>query len=429
MSKGSSTSPAAPSSAGASTAGPRRKRRRLPMKLLIPLIAAQATKPVIGGQAVVEGVMMRSPRSFAIAVRRPDGRIVVREEGWLSFAERLPFLKWPLLRGAAMLVESMYNGMSALNFSASQAMEGEAEEAANDSDAAKTSENVDATAAPKASEPSAAASAATTAEVAEEEGGGAALWFTLITGMLLAVGLFKFAPHFATLGLGMLLGTEGQTALPMSGIGFHLVDGGIKLSIFVGYIGLISLMPDVKRLFMYHGAEHMSVHTFEAEAPLDVDNTRERSTKHPRCGTSLILLVIATSVVMFALILPLFDPLFSRVSDSESIKALLGFAVKIPLLLPIAGVAYEAQRMAAKYPNNLLVKFFISPGMLMQRLTTRQPTDAELEVALSALRKAVWRERITREAEDGGNVIALPKRSEREIEVFDDFSAVAANVA
>lgn len=410
------------------------------MRMLLPLMAAQATKPVIGGQAVVEGVMMRSPRSFAIAVRRPDGRIVVREEGWLSFAERFPFLKWPLLRGATMLVESMYNGMSALNFSAAQAMAGEEEEA-------KKKELAAVVAAPVMADPMAGADAAKLTAVDDAAGtadangvqtevledasddgeanGGAALWVTMATGMLLALALFKFAPHFATWGLGELLGSGGKSALPMDSVWFHLVDGSIKLSIFVGYIGLISLMPDVKRLFMYHGAEHMSVHTFEAEAPLDVDNTRPQSTKHPRCGTSLILLVIATSVLVFAVALPWLP----TVSDNAFVQAMFGFAVKIPLLLPIAGVAYEAQRLAAKYPNNLLVKAFIAPGMLMQRLTTRQPTDGELEVALTALRKAVWRERVTREAEEGGNVVALPARSEREVQVFDDFSAVTANVA
>lgn len=423
------------------------------MRMLLPLVAAQAAKPVIGGQAVVEGVMMRSPRSFAIAVRRPDGRIVVREEGWLSFAERLPFLKWPLLRGATMLVESMYNGMSALNFSAAQAMAGEEEEAKKKELAAVVAAPVmaDPMTGPDAAKLSAVSSANDGAndatndtertsaehrdgvqtEVLEdtsddgEASGGAALWVTMATGMLLALALFKFAPHFATWGLGELLGSGGKSALPMDSVWFHLVDGSIKLSIFVGYIGLISLMPDVKRLFMYHGAEHMSVHTFEAEAPLDVDNTRPQSTKHPRCGTSLILLVIATSVLVFAVALPWLP----TVSENAFVQAMFGFAVKIPLLLPIAGVAYEAQRLAAKYPNNMLVKAFIAPGMLMQRLTTRQPTDGELEVALTALRKAVWRERVTREAEDGGNVVAMPARSEREVQVFDDFSAVTANVA
>jgi uncharacterized protein YqhQ len=353
------------------------------------LLASMAAKPVIGGQAVIEGVMMRSPHSLAVAVRRPDGTIVVREAGWLSFSERLPFLKWPLLRGATMLIESMANGITALNFSASQAMPEEEGEQATDGE--------------------------------EEPSGGAAIWMTLAVSLLFAMLIFKGVPHVATWGLGTLLGHDGQTALPMDGAAFHLVDGLLRLSVFVGYILAISMMPDVKRLFMYHGAEHMSVHSWEQGVSLDVENTRPQSTAHPRCGTSLILLVIAVSVFVFAAALP-FLP---QVSDNSFLQALFALGVKIPLLLPIAGIAYEAQRLAAKRPGNLLVRALIAPGMLMQRLTTRKPGDPELEVALTALRKTVWREEQAKQAE------AAPRDKDAAplIEVFSDFGEVERLVA
>ena len=347
---------------------------------LLAALLATAAKPVIGGQAVIEGVMMRSPKSFAVAVRRPDGGIVVREEAWLSFAERFPILRWPILRGANMLVESLYNGLLALSFSAATAFP--------DDEAAKTEHEK--------------------AEKAKKEG-GAALWVTLAISMGFAFALFKGVPHLTAWGLGEWLAEGGQSALPMTSPLFHLVDGAVKLGIFVGYIALISRMNDVKRLFMYHGAEHKSVHVWEADEPLDVEHARPKTTAHPRCGTSLLLLVIATSMFVFAAVLPFVPTVF----ENGFFQALFMLAVKLPLLLPIAGLAYEAQRLAAKNPGNALVRAVIAPGMLLQRMTTRQPGDAELEVALAALKKAVWREGHREKPQ-----------SQATVEVFADFAAV-----
>lgn len=379
--------------------------KKRPLRLLLTLAAAEAARPVIGGQAVIEGVMMRSPHSFAVAVRRPDGSIVVREEPWLSFSERFRVLKWPLFRGANMLIESMYNGLGALNFSAEQAMQE-----------------------PEGDGPAGIAKAAVLAPAEMACGTGAAApssgpskwatWLTMGMSLLFAIALFKGLPHMTAWGIGLLIG-NGVNALPIDSVGFHLVDGVVKLGVFVGYIAAISRLDDVKRLFMYHGAEHMSVHTFEAEAPLDVESTRPRSTAHPRCGTTLILLVLSVSIVVFVGVIP-FLP---KVSDSEVVQMLFALAVKVPLMLPIAGIAYELQRAAAKRPDSALVKLFIAPGMLMQRLTTRQPGDGELEVALAALRKAVWREA------EAKRDAALAVRGPARLEVFPDFAAVEAQTA
>jgi uncharacterized protein YqhQ len=350
-----------------------------------------AARPVIGGQAVIEGVMMRSPKSLAVAVRQPDGKIAVREEQWLSFAERFPFLRWPILRGANMLVESLYNGMLALNWSAATAYP-EDEKAKADSDK-----------------------------------GSQGLWLTLLVSLAFAFLIFKGVPHLSAWGLGQFLGSaalggDGESALPMTGAGFHLVDGLIKLAVFTGYITLISRMKEVKRLFMYHGAEHKSVHVWEADEALDVEHARPKTTAHPRCGTSLILLVIATSILVFAAVLP-FVP---KVFESDLAQAVFLLGLKMPLLLPIAGLGYEAQRLAAKNPGNLVVRALIAPGMLMQKLTTREPGDPELEVALAALRKTVWRERQLAEPAVGE---VVPLRGASTVEVFADFDAVARQVA
>lgn len=319
---------------------------------LVPAYLVNVTKPMIGGQAVIEGVMMRSPKSFVVAVRKPDQTIVVRERAWLSFSERFPFLKWPLLRGANMLIESMYNGISALQFSAEQAL-------------------------------------LETSEKKPSDKSQWALTGTLVSSLLLGIVLFKAVPHFAAFGLGVWFGHDGATALPLTSGWFHLVDGSVKMLLFVGYILAISRMKDVQRLFMYHGAEHKAVHSYEKSLDLDVAQTRPQPTAHPRCGTSLILLVLTVSIVVFALVIP-FLPV---VSDSALLQSLFSLAVKVPLMLPIAGVAYEIQRAAAKSPNNPLIRCLIAPGMMMQRLTTKEPTDDQLEVSLTALRKAVWREK------------------------------------
>lgn len=363
----------------------------------IRLALLLTAKPVIGGQAVIEGVMMRSPKSFAIAVRKKDGSIAVREEPWLSFSARLPFLKWPLLRGATMLVESLYNGLLALNFSAATAAEGDAVEEA----AAKAAEKI-----------------APIADHGKQKKESDGLWLALLVSMAFAFALFKGVPHVSAWGLGQVLGHDGESALPMTGPLFHVVDGVIKLSLFIGYLLLISRMDDVKRLFMYHGAEHKSVHAYEAAVPLDVNNAAQFSTAHPRCGTSLMLIVLATSVIVFAAVLPFVPEVF----ENGLANALFMLVVKIPLLLPIAGIAYELQRAAAKNPRNALVRALIAPGMALQRLTTREPGAPELEVALTALKKALWRER-----QPPAEVLALPRAST--IEVFPDFADVEQKVA
>lgn len=347
-------------------------------RLFLASTLVSVTKPVIGGQAVIEGVMMRSPKSFAVAVRTPDGGITVREEGWLSFAERFPILKLPILRGANMLVESMFNGMQALSFSAATAFP-------DDAGAQKEQQKLE----------------------EQKKSGSLAQALPVVVSLAFAFLLFKGVPHFSAWGLGQALGHDGQTALPMTGPVFHLVDGVIKLCLFIGYILLISRMNEVKRLFMYHGAEHKSVHVWEADEALDVEHARPKTTAHPRCGTSLLLLTMVVSFLFFAAVIPFVPVVF----ENSFAQAMFTLVIKLPMLLPIAGLAYEAQRLAAKYPKNPLVRALIAPGMLMQRLTTTEPGDAELEVALTALRKTVWREQHD-----------LGKAREAVVEVFPSFA-------
>lgn len=354
--------------------------KQIPRRLWTRLQLTFMALPTIGGQAVIEGVMMRSPKSFVVAVRKANGSIVVRERPWLSFSERFPFLKWPILRGANMLIESMYNGMNALQFSAEQAATESEAQSQKEKGVSKTS-----------------------------------LAFTLIFSLILGIAIFKGIPHFSAYAIGEYFAQNGQSALPVTSVGFQLIDGVIKMLIFVGYILIISRMADVKRLFMYHGAEHKAVHAYEKGLELEVADTRIQSTAHPRCGTSLILLVISVSIVVFAAMIPLLPV----ISDNTLVQALFSLVVKVPLMLPVAGVAYEFQRAAAKNPNNIWVKIFIAPGMLMQRLTTREPTDDQLEISLVALRKALWRETLAEKAASSVDVI----------ETFDNFATAQRSIA
>ena len=316
----------------------------------------------VGGQAVIEGVMMRSARSFAVVCRRPNGEIVIKEDAWQPVWSRLKFLKWPLLRGGVALLEAMVNGISALSFSANQQAIGEAEAAKADPDA----------------------KAKPLQRPAKPGQGDGELSKIAIIGMVatsIAVGmaLFVGAPHLIT----WLLGFDS------SSVAFHAIDGAIKMTILIGYLGLIGLMPDIKRVFQYHGAEHKAIYTYEQGLPLTVENARAQTRFHPRCGTSFLLIVILTSIVLFAMVLRF--PL----SDSKVIDNLAKIAIKIPLMFPVAGIAYEAIKLSGKFArSNVLVRILTAPGLLLQNLTTREPSDDQLEIALVSIRKTLWRERL-----------------------------------
>jgi uncharacterized protein YqhQ len=318
------------------------------------------TKPCnVGGQAVIEGVMMRSPRSFAIACRRPSGELVLREERWRSLSERHRFLRWPLLRGGVVLLESLMNGLSALTFSAR--------------------EQERATAAPGPAGASDGQPAAGADPAPEDRAG---LTGVLVVSLLGALLVFKALPHLLTWLLG----------LRTSSIGFHLVDGALKAVILVAYVGGIGLMKDVRRVFMYHGAEHKAIWAYERGLPLDVAHARQQSRFHPRCGTSFLVLVIFISILLFALLLR--HPIVPSAILDNIIKIL----IKVPLMFPVAGLGYEAIKLSGRFRHSPLVRALVAPGMLLQRLTTREPTDDQLEVALLALQKTLWREQVAEEA-------------------------------
>ena len=283
----------------------------------------------VGGQAVIEGVMMRSPHSMAVAVRRPNGEIVVKRERLNFFSEKKLFSKLPLVRGVMNLLSSLILGMRALNFSANQSLE------------------------------------------EEKEMSSWTMGLTFTFALCFGIVLFFLIPLFLTKWL--------RFAIPMvstSGLLFNLVDGILRLMIFLAYLWAISFFKEIRRIFEYHGAEHKSIFAFESGDKLMADRVKGYSHLHPRCGTSFLLFVMVVSILVFALIphqLPFGYKVASRV-------------VFIPL---IAGLSYEIIRFADQKRENRGIQYFIKPGLWLQRLTAREPSEAQIEVALCALKEVL----------------------------------------
>lgn len=328
------------------------------------LIAASGpANTTVGGQAVIEGVMMRGPQRWTVTVRRADGSLESTATDYRGWAKRFPLLGRPFLRGAVVLLESMIVGIKALNFSA--------EIAASDEDAAQAEDGESlGFAAKEAPEP------------AVKDKPALGFWplaLTLMSAFAMAMGLFVALPHLASIGLGYLWGFDESAGL------FHLIDGLIKFALFLGYVWAIGLIPDIARVYAYHGAEHQAIYTYEAGEPLTPERAGRHPACHPRCGTAFIFLVLALSILFFAAVFPLF---FSAEGASIG-RTILGILLKIALMLPLAGLAYEVTRLAGKAAPHSFWRVLLWPGLAMQRLTTRKPDKKQLEVALSTLEKAV----------------------------------------
>ena len=305
----------------------------------------------VGGQAVIEGVMMRSPERLATAVRRVNGEVVLKIQEYQSLIQKNKWLNIPIMRGAITLVEVMILGIKHLNFSADIAMkDAELDEEQNSKKKPKHKKKKD----KKGLSSSSAIISFTIALIA-----GLALFFAL--------------PLFAATKLFQI---------EKEAFAFNLVAGSIRIIIFLGYIYLISLMKDVKRLFRYHGAEHKTIYAFEKNLDLIVENTRTQGRLHPRCGTSFLVMVMLVSVIFFS-ILDSFTMLFYG-----EINLIIRLLTHLPFIPLVAGFSYELIKASSKNPDHPIVKFFISPGLALQRITTQEPDDSMLEVAIIALKAA-----------------------------------------
>jgi uncharacterized protein YqhQ len=347
----------------------------------------------VGGQAILEGVMMRSPHSLAIAVRRASGEIVVKEAAWHSIWEKARWLRKPFLRGAVVLFESLHNGISALTFSANEAARELPVEGAEGKPA-------------DAKPPT------------DSGASNLAIAGTIALSVAFGFGMFAALPHFITWLAGVMLGSESLAS--GKDFGFQIVDGIVKIVFLVGYMALISRMKDIKRVFQYHGAEHKSIYCYEAGLPLTVANARTFSRQHPRCGTSFLLITVVVSILLFSVVFP-FLP---RISSTGWLNQLAYVFIKIPLMFPVAGIAYEATRLSARHPRNLFVRGFTWPGLMLQNITTQEPDDTQLEIALVALQKTLWRE-----AQLQQNAAAGLPVGDAEPLVFPTYDAFVSSIA
>lgn len=276
-------------------------------------------KKFVGGQAVIEGVMMRGPGVTATAVREPAGTIVVQKEPTKSIADTYPILKKPFLRGCVALYESLVIGMKALSFSA---------KAAGDE---------------------------------EEEMSNSEIAITMVISTIFAIAVFLALPTFI---VKFIPGVQDNHVV------LNLIEGVIRLVLFLLYIWGIGLTKDIQRVFQYHGAEHKTIHTYELDLPLTVENVRKESRLHARCGTNFLLIVMVVSIFVFAFLgwPNLLERILSRV-----------------LLMPVvAGIAYEVIHLAGRSEHSF-VKALIKPGLVLQYMTTREPEDDQIEVAIRAL--------------------------------------------
>lgn len=276
-----------------------------------------------GGQAVMEGIMMRSKNHLVICVRQPNSEIISKTETLHSLSEKYKFLKVPFLRGILALFETLYSGIKGIYFSANAAFNEDEQE--------------------------------------EEILSSKEIAVVVAFSVLLSILLFSVVPYFLT-----SLSFEG-------GIIFNIVEGGIRLSFLLAYLFIVSMIGDFKRIFQYHGAEHAAINAYEAGVELNIENTRRFSRFHSRCGTSFLLIVTVISIFFFSLITS--PDYFVRLS------------YRILLIPVISAVSYEILRLSDKYKDSRIVKVLVAPGLLLQRFTTRPPDDQMLEVAIKAVKE------------------------------------------
>lgn len=304
----------------------------------------------IGGQAIIEGVMMRGPKKIAMAVRKPDGEIIIEEKEAKGIGK---WAKMPILRGIVSFVSSMVTGVQALMFSA-KFFDIEDEEDEKKKNSAKKKEKH-------------------SKEKSKNENGlsDTALYFTVFLSLMFSVGLFILLPNF----IADLIVPTGMTML------YNIVENLVKILLFIVYLVLVSKMEDIQRLFQYHGAEHKSIFCYENGEELTVENVKKHSRFHPRCGTSFLLFVLIISIIFFSF-LPRAESL------TKILNVLINMGARLLLMPLVAGISYEVIKFAGKSKNKF-VQMLNKPGMWLQRLTTKEPDESQIEVAIASLKAVI----------------------------------------
>ena len=319
-----------------------------------------------GGQAVLEGVMMRSKTAYATAVRRLDKSIIIGTRELNTLGQRYAWARWPFIRGNVGMIDSLTMGLESLNFSGNVALEDEAREAEKKRDAALASGDTE------TADDAAKAAAEAEAQKAKNQQslGEKALWLTMLPAMAIGIGLFVLLPAWA---VDWFMGAEEVAVSAAFGevVQRNLLEGFLRLLAIIGYILAISLIPYIKRVFQYHGAEHATINTYEHTGGVSVASVLRNSQLDPRCGSAFILVVIVIKI--FANVFLGWPALWLRL------------LLRLLVLAPIAGIAYEIIRLAGKHRGTILEKVLAGPGLAMQLLTTRKPDEDQVEVAIYAL--------------------------------------------
>lgn len=308
--------------------------------VLFPMFLTKliAKKNKVGGQAIIEGVMMRSKQKISWAVRKPNGEIAIERFPFISLSKRHKFLALPIFRGAINLYESLKLGYKALSRSAELALDEAKPKTVKNSSKNKFSTVV-----------------------------------SLMVALAISLGLFMYVPM-----------QIAQFPFKDSPVLFNVFAGIIRISLFVVYIVLISFWKEIRRIFEYHGAEHKAIFAYEDDKELTLDNMRPYTTLHPRCGTSFLVLVALICIFLFSIIDTCFTMIFGPYPN-----VFIRFFVHITLIPIVGGTSYEILRLSDKYQKKPFVKFFILPGLWLQKITTKEPTDDQLQIAASALKASL----------------------------------------
>lgn len=336
-------------------------------------------KTHVGGQALIEGIMMRGKYNWAVAVREPDGNIYLEEHDLASGKEKHRWMKLPFIRGCTALVESLALGFKALEIAAEHAFGDEEDEARTEAQAIVLDDRLEDEFA------SAPADATDTDAPSSDDGlGKGVMTFSMVMGVVLGVVLFIVAPAAIT---NLIVGEYDQNV-----VAWNVVDGILRVAIFIFYIWLIGRMEDIKRMFMYHGAEHKAIHCFEHGLPMTPENARQFPRLHVRCGTAFLIMVMVIAILVYT-IFPL-NAIIAGFGVPDGLpKLLLVIVARIVLMPVIAGISYEITvKWAGSHPDNPLVKVILWPGMQMQYLTTHEPDDAQMECAIAAMQAVLARE-------------------------------------
>ncbi len=329
-------------------------------------------KTHVGGQALLEGIMMRGKYNWSVAVREPDGNIYVEEHDLSSGKERNRWMYWPLIRGCRALVESFTLGLQGINIAADHAFPEEDED-----DKASSKKSI---------EESGSDSTKNGESAKKESSSSVLVGIALAIGLIIGIALFIALPAFLT---NLIVGDYGNNPLA-----WNILDGVIRVAIFIFYFWLMGRAPDVKRIFSYHGAEHKTIHCYEHGLELTPENARSFPRLHVRCGTAFLIMVMIIAIFIYTVIPvgALIDAL--GVPEGAARLALL-IGIRILLLPIIAGLSYEITvKWAGSHPDNPLVKVILWPGMQMQYLTTNEPDDEQLACAIAAMQKVLERERL-----------------------------------